>query len=165
MARKKIFVDGGSFDFPYYAFSGKGSKRVSNFKLTRGNKYSFLRLSGNISHPFYITDSITGGAPSKYLKRRLTGDGGVFDGVIGSEVLTLKIGKKFKLDEIYYFCTSHPDSMLNSFSIIDKKKKSKGRVDGVGIGTNNLQFNRSYREMADADVRVLGDFDSCSNIV
>ena len=55
--------------------------------------------------------------------------------------------------------------MLNSFSIIDKKKKSKGRVDGVGIGTNNLQFNRSYREMDDADVRVLGDFDSCSNIV
>tara|TARA_B100000674_G_C37574751_1_gene793531 strand:- start:134 stop:631 length:498 start_codon:yes stop_codon:yes gene_type:complete len=165
MARKKIYVDGGSFDFPYYKFSGKGSKEVSRFKLTRGNKYSFSRLPGVTSHPFYITDSIAGGAPSKYLKKRLSGDGGVSDGVIGSEEFALKIGKKFKLDELYYFCTSHPDEMLHSFSIIDKKKKSKDHVDSDELVITNLQANRSYREVADADVGVVGDFDPCSNIV
>ena len=165
MARKKIYVDGGSFEFPYYDFSGKGSKEVSRFKLTRGNKYSFSRLSGSTSHPFYITDSISGGAPSKYLKKRLSGDGGVSDGVIGSEEFTLRIGKKFKLDDLYYFCTSHPEDMFHSFSITDKKKKGKGRVDSDELVVTNFQANRSYREVADADVGVIGDFDPCSNIV
>ena len=165
MARKKIYVDGGSFEFPYYDFSGKGSKEVSRFKLTRGNKYTFSRLFVSTSHPFYITDSISGGAPSKYLKKRLSGDGGVSDGVIGSEEFTLKIGKKFKLDELYYFCTSHPEDMFHSFSIIDKKKKGKDRVDSDALVISNFQTNRSYREMADADVGVIGDFDPCSNIV
>ena len=85
MARKKIYVDGGSFEFPYYEFSGKGSKEVARFKLIRGHKYSFSRLSRSTSHPFYITDSISGGAPSKYLKKRLSGDGGFSDGIIGPE--------------------------------------------------------------------------------
>ena len=165
MAQKKIYVDGGSFEFPYYDFSGKGSKEVSKFKLTRGNKYSFSRLTGAISHPFYITDSISGGAPSKYLKKRLSGDGGVSDGVIGSEEFTLRIGKKFKLDELYYFCTSHPEGMFHSFSITDKKKKGKGRVDSNELVTTNFQSNTSYREIADVDVGVTGDFDPCSNIV
>ena len=163
MARRKIYVDAGSFTFPYYEFSGKGSRGVSNFKLKRGNKYSFGRLSGSTSHPFYITDSITGGAPSKYLKKRLSGDGGVSDGVIGSEEFALKIGKKFKLDELYYFCTSHPDDMFHSFSVIDKKKKNKGRADIDVFGVNDFQDNRNYREIA--NVGVSGDFDPCSNIV
>ena len=165
MARKKIYVDGGSFEFPYYEFSGKGSKEVARFKLTRGHKYSFSRLFRSASHPFYITDSISGGAPSKYLKKRLYGDGGVSDGVIGSEEFTLRIGKKFKLDELYYFCTSHPEDMFHSFSITDKKKTGKGRVDSDALVISNFQANRSYREMADADVGVTGDFDPCSNIV
>ena len=125
----------------------------------------FARLSGSTSHPFYITDSISGGAPSKYLKKCLSGDGGVLDGVIGSEEFTLKIGKKFKLDELYYFCTSHPEDMFHSFSITDKKKKGKGRVDSDELVITNFQANRSYREIADADVDVIGDFDPCSNIV
>ena len=165
VARKQIYVDGGSFEFPYYDFSGKGSKKVSRFKLTRGNKYSFSRLSGSTSHPFYITDSISGGAPSKYLKKRLSGDGGVLDGVIGSEEFILKIGKKFKLDELYYFCTSHPEDMLHSFSITDKKKKGKNRVDGDALVISIFGDNRSYREIADNDVGMIGDFDPCSNIV
>ena len=163
MARKKIYVDGGSFDFPYYEFSGKGSKEVSNSNLTRGNKYTFSRLSGSSTHPFYITDSITGGAPSKYLKKRLSGDGEVADGITGNEKFTLKISKKFKLDELYYFCTSHPDNMFHSFSVIDKSKRSKDRADSGVPGINNFQGDRSCREMA--DIHVSGDFDPCSNIV
>ena len=165
MARKKIYVDGGSFEFPYYEFSGKGSKEVSGFKLIRGNKYIFSRLSGSSSHPFYITDSFSGGAPSKYLKKRLYGDGGVSDGVIGSEKFTLKIGKKFKLDELYYFCTSHPDDMLHSFSITDKKNKGKRHIDSEAVGINNSRVNSSYREAAHADVVMIEACDPCSNIV
>ena len=96
--------------------------------MTRGNKYSFSRLSGATSHPFYITDSISGGAPSKHLKKNLSGDRRVLDGVIDPEELTLKIGKKFKLDELYYFCTSRLDDMFRSFSITDKKKYGKDRA-------------------------------------
>ena len=164
MARKKIYVDGGSFEFPYYEFSGKGSKEVARFKLTRGHKYSFSRLSRSASHPFYITDSISGGAPSKYLKKRLSGDGGFSDGIIGPEEFILNIGKKFKLDELFYFCTSHPYDMLHSFSITHKTK-GKDHVDIETVAVNNSRVNGSYREMADADLGVIGDFDPCSNIV
>ena len=165
MARKKIYVDGGSFEFPYYEFSGKGSKAVSRFKLIRGNKYSFSRLAGSTSHPFYITDSISGDEPSKYLKRRLSGDGGVLDGIIRSEEFALRIGKKFKLDKLYYFCTLHPDNMLHSFSITDKKNKGKGHIDADTVGIDNFQVNKSYHEIAHADVGMIGDFDPSSNIV
>ena len=164
MARKKIYVDGGSFEFPYYEFSGKGSKEVARFKLTRGHKYSFSRLSRSASHPFYITDSISGGAPSKYLKKRLFGDGGFSDGIIGPEEFILKIGKKFKLDELFYFCTSHPDDMLHSFSLTHKRK-GKDHVDIETVAVNNSRLNGIYREMADAYLGVIGDFDPSSNIV
>ena len=83
-------------------------KEASNSNLTRGNKYTFSRLSGSSSHPLYITDSIAGYAPSKYLKKRLSGDGEISGGIIGDEKFTLKIGKKFKLDVLYYFCTHIP---------------------------------------------------------
>ena len=163
MARRKIHVDGGSFAFPYYEFSGKGSKEVSSFKLKRGSKYTFDRLSGSTSHPFYVTDSITGGAPSAYLEKRISGDGGVSGGIIGSEKFTLKIGKKFRLDTLYYLCTAHPSDMLHAFSVIDKKKKSKGRVDEPSPVLESPQGNKNYREMQDAVVS--GDFDPCSSIV
>ena len=163
MARRKIHVDGGSFAFPYYEFSGKRSKEVSVFKLKRGNKYTFDRLSASTSHPFYLTDSITGGAPSGYLEKRISGDGGVSGGITGSEEFTLKIGKKFRLDTLYYFCTAHPTDMLHSFSVVDKKKKIKGEVDEPSSGLESPQGNKNYREMEDAVAS--GDFDPCSSIV
>ena len=163
MARRKIHVDGGSFAFPYYGFSGKRSKEVSGFKLKRGNKYTFYRLSGSTSHPFYVTDSITGGAPSGYLEKRISGDGGVSGGITGTEEFTLKIGKKFRLDTLYYFCTSHPSDMLHSFSVVDKKKKIKGRADEPSSWLESPQGNKNYREMEDTVAS--GDFDPCSSIV
>ena len=163
MARRKIHVDGGSFAFPYYEFSGKGSKEVSGFKLKRGNKYTFDRLSGCTSHPFYLTDSITGGAPSGYLEKRISGDGGVSGGINGSEEFTFKIGKNFRLDTLYYFCTAHPSDMLHSFSVVDKKKKIKGRADEPSSGLESPQGNKNYREMEDTVAS--GDFDPCSSIV
>ena len=163
MARRKIHVDGGSFAFPYYEFSGKRSKEVSGFKLKRGNKYTFDRLSASTSHPFYLTDSITGGAPSGYLEKRISGDGGVSGGITDSEEFTLKIGKKFRLDTLYYFCTAHPTDMLHSFSVVDKKKKIKGEVDEPSSGLESPQGNKNYREMEDAVAS--GDFDPCSSIV
>ena len=163
MPRRKIHVDGGSFAFPYYEFSGKGSKEASGFKLKRGNKYTFDRLSGSTSHPFYLTDSITGGAPSGYLEKRISGDGGVSGGITGSEEFTLKIGKKFRLDTLYYFCTSHPSDMLHSFSVVDKKKKIKRRADEPSSWLESPQGNKNYREMEDTVAS--GDFDPCSSIV
>ena len=71
--------------------------------------------------------------------KRLSGDGSFADGVIGSEKFNLIIDKKFKLDAPYYFCTSHPNDMLSSFSIIDKKKnKGKPHIDVEAVGGNDV---------------------------
>ena len=53
--------------------------------------------------------------------------------------------------------------MLHSFSVVEKKKKSKGEVDEPSSGLESPQGNKNYREMEDAVAS--GDFDPCSSIV
>lgn len=125
MARKTVFVNGGSFTFPYYKFSGSGVVELSKFKLIRGNRYTFRRLDETETHPFYITDSVTGGQPSRFLSRKLKGQGDVFDGIEGGEAFTIRIGKKFKRDRLYYVCTAHPEAMLHSLEVIDKPRQAR----------------------------------------
>ena len=50
-----------------------------------------------------------------------------------------------------------------SFSVVDNKKKSKGRVVEPFSGLESPQGNKNFREMEDAVVS--GDFDPCSRIV
>ena len=57
-----------------------------------------------------------------------------------------------------------PTICFHSFSITHKKK-GKDPVDVEAVGVNNSRLNGSYREMADSDLGVIGDFDPCSNIV
>ena len=142
MPRRKIHVDGGSFAFPYYEFSGKGSKEVSGFKLKRGNKYTFDRLSGSTSHPFYLTDSITGGAPSGYLEKRISGDGGVSGGITGSEEFTLKIGKKFRLDTLYYPAPLIPRTCFIRFLLLRKRRRARGKSTNPRLGLKVLKAIR-----------------------
>ena len=125
MARKTVFVNEGSFTFPYYRFSGVGVEELSNLQLIRGNRYTFRRLDQTETHPFYITDSVTGGYPSKFLSRKLKGQGDVFDGIEGGEAFTLRIGKKFKRDRLYYVCTAHPQAMFHSFEVVDKPRQTR----------------------------------------
>ena len=48
---------------------------------------------------------------------------------------------------------------------MSKKKKGEDHVDIETVAAKNFRVNGSYREMADADLGVIGDFDPCTNIV
>ena len=168
MAKKTIYVDGGSFTFPYYGFSGSGAKEANKLKLKRGNRYTFRRLADTDKHPFYVTDSIIGGRPSKYLSKRLSGDGSVANGIEGSEELTIKIKKNFRLNKLYYVCTEHPEGMFYSFGIVGKnnKKTNKPRKKRGEIFANksyDLHGQHQISEYLEYDLH--DDFDCSSDIV
>ena len=140
MAKKTIYVDGGSFTFPYYGFSGSGAKEANKLKLRRGNRYTFRRLADTDKHPFYVTDSITGGRPSKYLSKRLSGDGSFLNGIAGSERFTIKINKNFRPNKLYYVCTEHPEGMFYNFDIVGNNNK---KVNNAQKRLSNVFENNS----------------------
>ena len=168
MAKKTIYVDGGSFIFPYYGFSGSGAKEANALKLKRGNRYTFLRLADTTKHPFYVTDSITGGRPSKYLSKRLSGDGSVTNGIEGSEEFTIKIKKNFRLDKLYYVCTEHPEGMFYSFDIVGKNKKKMHEVQkkrGEVFENKSHELHGQHQISERIEHGIHDDFDCSSDIV
>jgi len=168
MAKKTIYVNGGSFIFPYYGFSGSGAKEANKLKLRRGNRYTFRRLADTDKHPFYVTDSITGGRPSKYLSKRLSGDGSVANGIEGTEEFTIKINKNFRPNKLYYVCTEHPEGMFYNFDIVGKNNKKTNQPQkrlGDVFADQSYDVNglQQMAEYVRSDFQ--GDFHSSSDIV
>ena len=91
MVKKIIYVDGGFFCIPCYGFSSSGANEAYELRLKRGNRYTFRRLADIDKHPFCVADSIIGGRPSKYISKRLSGDGSVANGIEGIEEFAIKI--------------------------------------------------------------------------
>ncbi len=121
-----IFVDGGSFEDPFYRFFDANGDELDRLKINVKKKYRFRRQGEVTSHPFYIGDSGYNSDSSKSLK--LKGDGTSTDGITGSEVLLFHIRKadrkvfKKKAD-LSYYCTAHP-SMIGTFAIKGQKNNS-----------------------------------------
>ena len=121
-----IFVDGGSFEGPFYRFFDANGDELDGLKINVKKKYRFHRQGEVTSHPFYIGDSGYNSDSSKSL--RLKGDGTSTDGITGSEVLSFHIRKADrkvfkKKAELSYYCTAHP-SMIGTFAIKGQKNNS-----------------------------------------
>ncbi len=130
--RIDIFVDGGSFEDPFYRFYDLEGDELEGLRFNVKNKYRFYRMGGVKSHPFYVGDSGYNAISSKALK--IKGDGSFFDGITGSKMLTVSVRKSYRKEfkkkgELSYFCTEHP-SMIGSFAI-------KGRQDVAALAAQD----------------------------
>ena len=54
-----VYVEGGSFSAPYYRFytDPSGQEELTDLSLDIGSLYTFRRLGGVSSHPFYLSDT------------------------------------------------------------------------------------------------------------
>ena len=101
-----IYVSGGSMSEPYYQFysDSEGTTEISELDIS--HSYTFHRLNGATSHPFYVSD--TGYEQESSDKITITGDGSSSSGITGSETFTISFEEGFTVeDTLNYYCTVH----------------------------------------------------------
>ena len=151
-----IFVDGGSFDDPFYRFFDSNGDELDRLKINVKKKYRFHRQDEVASHPFYISDSGYNTDSTKSLK--LKGDGTFADGITGSEMFSFSVRKAdrkaFKKEaELSYYCTAH-SSMIGTFAIEGQKNSANFMPqESADVSTINDSTTTSsggyYRAMTD----------------
>ena len=112
-----IYVSGGSMSEPYYQFysDSEGTTEISELDIS--HSYTFHRLNGATSHPFYVSDQ--GYKSDSSEKITLSGDGSSSSGITGSQSFTLSFNDSFTLDDtLSFFCTVH-SSMYSDFSLTE----------------------------------------------
>ena len=112
-----VYVSGGSMSEPYFEFyaDSEGTTEISELDIT--NTYTFHRLNGATSHPFYISDS--GYEQESSAKVTLTGDGSSNSGIAGSETFTISFEDGFTVDDtLSYYCTVH-SNMIGEFTLTE----------------------------------------------
>ncbi len=103
-----LYVDGGSFSAPYYRFytDPSGQEELTDLSLDTGSSYTFRRLGGATSHPFYLSD--TGYEQSSSSDIEITGDGSPTSGIRGSQSFTLTFNENAdEINDLLYYCSSH----------------------------------------------------------
>jgi uncharacterized surface protein with fasciclin (FAS1) repeats/plastocyanin len=108
-----VYVDGGSFNSPYFNFytDSAGTTQLNALDITQ--TYNFHRLNSATSHPFYISDAGYGQAATTALM--LSGDGSESSGITGSESFTLSFASSITSDAtVNFFCTVH-STMVSEF--------------------------------------------------
>ena len=112
-----VYVSGGSMSEPYFEFyaDSEGTTEISELDIT--NTYTFHRLNGATSHPFYISDS--GYEQESSAKVTLTGDGSSDSGIAGSETFTISFEDGFTVDDtLSFYCTVH-SNMIGEFTLTE----------------------------------------------
>lgn len=112
-----VYVSGGSMSEPHYRFytDSEGTTEISELDIT--HTYTFHRLNGATSHPFYISDS--GYEQESSAKITLTGDGSSNSGISGSETFTITFEDGFTVDDtLSYYCTVH-SNMIGEFALTE----------------------------------------------
>ena len=112
-----VYVSGGSMSDPYYQFytDSEGTTEISELDIS--HTYTFHRLNGATSHPFYVSD--VGYEEESSDEVTLTGDGSSNSGITGSETFTISFGEGFTVDDtLSYYCTVH-SSMVSEFALTE----------------------------------------------
>ncbi|MGB1623013.1 MAG: hypothetical protein ACPHAS_10130 [Synechococcus sp.] len=109
--RINVYVDGGSFEAPYYNFFDAQGDQIDDLIINPQNKYTFRRLDKATSHPFYISEIDAPGATGAGIKQR--GAGSADGGIVGNERFKLRFTKAARQrltteTGLRYFCTTHP---------------------------------------------------------
>ncbi|MDB4486442.1 S8 family serine peptidase, partial [Synechococcus sp. AH-707-B22] len=136
-----LYVDGGSFSDPYYRFytDPSGQEELTDLLLDTGSSYTFRRLDGAGTHPFYLSDTSFKQPSSSDIA--ITGDGSPTSGITGSQSFTLTFNEDaHEIKEIFYYCSSH-SSMISSLAIgsaFEHDGIYDNNINGVRIGKDSL---------------------------
>ena len=120
MASIPIYVSSGEMTSPYYTFyydSNGDHEVLPTNTLYLNQSYIFYRLNDATSHPFYITDTDSTSVSSTNIV--LSGDGDYQSGITGSESVELSFNGLSTSDTLYFYCTSHPSVMMDTFTLVD----------------------------------------------
>ena len=112
-----VYVSGGSMSDPYYQFytDSEGTTEISELDIS--HTYTFHRLNGATSHPFYVSD--VGYEEESSDEVTLTGDGSSNSGITGSETFTISFEDGFTVDDtLSYYCTVH-SNMIGEFTLTE----------------------------------------------
>ena len=130
-----IYVSGGSMSDPYYQFysDSEGTTEISELDIS--HSYTFHRLNGATSHPFYVSD--TGYEQESSNKVTITGDGSSSSGITGSETFTISFEEGFTVDDtLNYYCTVH-SSMVGEFSLTETSPLPNIPATAISTGEHN----------------------------
>ena len=130
-----VYVSGGSMSEPYYTFYEDSEGTTEIIELDISHTYTFHRLNGATSHPFYVSD--VGYKQDSSDKITLTGDGSSDSGITGSQTFTISFGDDFTVDDtLSYYCTVH-SSMESAFSLTKSTPLSNIPATAVSTGEHN----------------------------
>ncbi|QNI98615.1 putative secreted protease domain protein [Synechococcus sp. RS9902] len=115
-----IFVGSGSNTEPFYTFykDSAGSTPLDLLILDINETYSFKRVDGATSHPFFLSDKGKGQNSSRNIN--LSGDGSITTGITGDQTLELSfsdLATPFNTQNITGFCTTH-STMFAKFAVV-----------------------------------------------
>ena len=115
----EIFV-GLILENPYYTFyKDQDGKQLREYlTLDINETYSFKRVNGATSHPFFLSDKGKGQNASRNIT--LSGNGSISEGITGDQSIELSfsdLATPFNTRNITGFCTSH-DTMSAKFAVV-----------------------------------------------
>ena len=113
----QLWVSGGTFSSPYYRFytDAGGTEELIDLTLDSTYTYTFKRLNGATSHPFYVSDQGVGEPSTAAIT--LNGSGNTNAGIIGDEAFTISFNESSTTsNSLYYYCSVHP-LMLGEFYV------------------------------------------------
>ena len=114
-----LWVSGGSFDAPYYQFytNAAGTEELTELSLDTDYSYTFRRLGGATSHPFYLSD--TGFEEASTDAISINGNGSPSAGITGDQAFTVSFNENAgDIDDLLYYCTSH-SSMQGNIQLME----------------------------------------------
>ena len=114
-----LWVSGGSFDAPYYQFytNAAGTEELTELSLDTDYTYTFRRLGGATSHPFYLSD--TGFKEASTDAISINGNGSPSAGITGDQAFTVSFNENAgDIVDLLYYCTSH-SSMQGNIQLME----------------------------------------------
>lgn len=121
-------ISGSSDGYNFYTDATKTTE-LNLFEgtdtLNVNETYEFFRLTTATGHAFYISDDAAnssnltnGSGPTSDIT--LVGDGTYQAGITANQKITLSFNSGFDYtsDTLYYYCTSHPTSMVAAFTVV-----------------------------------------------
>jgi len=113
-----IWVSAGSLSAPFYSFytDASGTIKLDEQLIDPSKSYTFYRLNGATSHPFYLkVDPNNTGVAAGF---SLSGDGSSSVGITGNQSFTLTFSDPNQApDSLISYCTAH-SSMQSFWSVI-----------------------------------------------
>ena len=159
-----LWVSGGSFDAPYYQFytNAAGTEELTELSLDTDYTYTFRRLGGATSHPFYLSD--TGFKEASTDAITISGYGSPSAGITGNQAFTVSFNNDAgDIDDLLYYCSSHSSMQGNIqlleaspatpiirgnslYTIVDGPSWTEAEANSVKIGGDLITINNVQEE-------------------